>query len=563
MDFVTLSQQQQALQEALDESPEAGVLHLVPNLLAPGRLYRWLETLPNRTYRLGNTAISDIADDEFTVIGEAMDSLSLPQYSGTSEVSSGSVTLTFRQPTLGSEIAQAMDWDEVNWRLESQVYEGQALLSPEGFLHFSGLPQTPTPRSYSDWLSDFSAGQGNSLMSEGVPFLESLGAESIRCIWSFNTTEPTIPTLDLLPSDLGGSLSLGPFSFSNPTIGAQMMLHKPDTGPILFQGSNSVRMTIVMGEIVVDALLTISPGPAWSLRLTSRAGLTWTDVTGFLASTDFGAPLQDVADVLDDLPLSGLTLTGVYLMVNPRELSVQSVSLVGTFEYFNGTIDYTLQLPSGEFYGGLHGEKSHGQSIQYDGISIQPILSHYFGQDNIFPGATMSTLSWSIIPNTKTFSLNLGLEEVLSIYIGFTPVTIKRLALTIEKSFLEDTLEGSFTGTFTLAGVHFFTSAVYRDDVHWDFHAGADYGMISFINFVQGVADFTGATLPSNVPDTTIAELEIGFSTAHQNFALKAKTDSTVVIPFLDIEENRIYVDIDMATGIDGETGLRVLQGKM
>ncbi|HAA10383.1 MAG TPA: hypothetical protein DCE41_01305, partial [Cytophagales bacterium] len=564
MDFITLTQQQAALERALEESPDTGVLFLVPNLLGPGRLQDWLQTLPDSVFQIGSTVITSVSDTEFTVVGEALDTLPLPQYpTMSSSVASGTVTLTFSQATLGSDIAQAMDWDEVVWQLNQESYQGQASLTQPGLLHFDGLPHSPEGRSYGDWLSDFSGGAGNSHMTNGGPFLDSLTAQSIRCVWSFDTIAPTLPSLELQLSDPDDSLTLGPFSFTQAIIGTQIMLRTQEDGSVQCQDSNFVQMQVLMSDLEVEANLTISPAFNWQLTLTSRAGLTWSGVTEYLASTDYGAPLASIASALDNLPLSELTLNRVHLVVNPRALSVLSVTLLGTFQLFTGTIEYTLDLPSGNFYGALFGEKKIGQTVLYGGIPVQPILAEYFGQDNLFPATTVSTLTWSILPGTQTFTLNLGLDEVLRFHIGFTPVSIKRLDLNIRKSIAEDTLSGSFTGMFTLAEVIFYTEAVFRDDGDWDFIGKVDHGLISLVDFVQGVASFTGATLPSNVPETTIFDLEIGFSTAHQNFALKAKTDSTVVIPFLDIEESRIYVDIDMATGIDGETGLRVLRGKM
>lgn len=558
MDYVTLDQLKKALQQAVKND----ILCLVPNLLNRGPFRHWVETLLDNIFRIENPIFTDQGTTAFTVTGQIIDRYSLPQYSPVSTVSEGTVTLTFSQSTLGSDISQELDWKGIVWALQGQNYVGTATLIPPGTLHFTWSKTELPPRPLMDYLNDFSSGYSNSEMGEGVPFLQSLTLIDLQSILSFDGLVSTTPALQLEPSHPPELLSLSDISFSEASVFAGLRLR--NIGDYVdFEGSTYLECTVLLGEVSFQAQLLISSNPIWDFRLKSQEGLTLADLTGLIESLGYSTAYQLIETFLQTIPVSGLTVNQVAFRVNPSELTVQSASIQGTFVLFTGKISYELQLPSGYFYASLYGEKQEGMAVQYSGIPIQPILEHYLGVDSLFSATTVHTLLLKVDPPAKAYTLQIGVEGLVDINIGYTPVSLDRLELSLAQSLSDYSITGTLLACFTISDVLLHVEGSYLGDGQWAFDGGTDQGKISLVDFVNGALDYLGAELPATVPDTTIMNLRVAFSTEHQNFAFACETDTTVQIPFLTGDESRIYTDIFLKTSIDGLTGDRTLEGRM
>lgn len=271
-------------------------------------------------------------------------------------------------------------------------------------------------------------------------------------------------------------------------------------------------------------------------------------------------------DATRDWPIvEGLTVTEVrfgwlvlYPFVAERTLSS---TVAGTLEFGTTTkvrFD-VLARASGGFT--VTGELRAG-----DRIDLTELIETGLGFTADLPAFAVDSLEIEA-GTTGDFLLDGRVSSDWSVDVGGKPFAVERISFLLEKS--GGTTLAQLYGLSNVAGSQLYLRATVTSQsggaTGVEFEGGTlpTGDPISLTGVANWALELFGASLPSEVPDVTLKNLDLRFNTATKEFHFQGETDVPIEVPFLPGDDNRIHAAANLTSKVDSATGRRTLEGWM
>ncbi|HAA17512.1 MAG TPA: hypothetical protein DCP28_01570, partial [Cytophagales bacterium] len=427
-------------------------------------------------------------------------------------------------------------------------------------MNYIWTPETPLPTaSYSDLIRKFSDGLDATHFPPGFSLFDEVTLSELSVKFAFS---PGSTCQTKLGSTLGEDwtfLSDDSLTLAAPQFHYQAEIARPVDEPPEYTALYSLVGSVSIGGDTYIATLDIPGLGAWNMEVRRDEDLALPGLTDLARLVGGDSLVSTVSGLLDALPVSNLALEYVAVQFNPFTRTLVNVLLFGHFDFFDGRIDFRTSLPDFSISASLHLDREHRPERATGPIRIQPIIEQYFGSSLSFPDTVLSGLSFNTTLTEGDYSITVAMDDLLQIPVGYNSLSLDKLELTLLHSAGET--EGSLSGVFTMGGVIFSTYAQYSTVDGWAFSGEVTHGDISFVSFTNGLLSFFDTQLPANVPDITITDLGVSFTTVDEDFQFQAATDSEIEIPFLTGPEAHIMADVFIESKVDSATGNRQISG--
>ena len=241
--------------------------------------------------------------------------------------------------------------------------------------------------------------------------------------------------------------------------------------------------------------------------------------------------------------------------LNTSQARALSLAIAGTMFIDGVGFDVTARLPDGFVLCSL-GED--------DEIDLGRLFTHV-GLDLDVVGISdlrCTELRLSADVAGADYGFYTELTSDWKIPIGSQQLTITGLSFEFDTT--RDSTRVDAAGTFEIAGAALFLSGRSESTGGWAFEGGTSgTSQINLTHLVAELLQLFGASLPSEVPDITLRNLDVRFNTATKEFDFEGQTDTEIEVPFIPGEAGKIHAEVKLASTVDGSTGKRQLAGYM
>ena len=541
----TLEQLNKELKGAINHNE----LSLIPSLLPDGTVKDWVNTLPDTSLQMKAHFINDNLAHALTVSGPFDSTWDLPLLTK-GAIKGGNVELTFTQEDQFSPIVSSVSFSGLELSIDALKYSVKGILNAKGELELTWTG-TNAPIQLNALVADISRGTGSSFIDlGGLPLLKDVQLSKLSANIVFGDHAVTGFSLGIsIPKEW--KLIPKQLTVSNPSLKIETKLE------LYYDGSVSCTSSYgVYGQVKVkNTAFQVSLG--LNGRDDSELSIQEDPQKGFPSLDDLATKIGGtaVSGILNQLPLSDLSIKGVSILLNASEKKVRGISILGQMKFFDGLVRINASLPDFSLYANLVSEEEGA-------IRLRPLFWKYFGDTISMPDTVISELVFNMSPEAGNYRFSFTVEDLVRIPIGKSELVLDAVEIDIEKS--GGTNSGALSCSFHLGGVPFYASATYDGgDKSWLFTGRANQGSIQLKDFVDSILSFLDTHLPSNVPDISVSNLCVTFNTGTKEFSFTADTNTEIEVPFLTGDAAKIHAKVDLKSTVNTATGKRELDGFM